>query len=64
MPADARLALAKRLREFADRQLALSQQRQRPEPGLLTRRPERGDDAIRVAQLRDRLSWRYKHIFI
>ena len=47
MPAHARLALIQRLRQFADRQLALGEQRQRAQPGLLAGRPQRANDAAR-----------------
>ena len=40
MPADARLALAQRLRQFAHRQFSLRQQRQRTQPRGLARRAQ------------------------
>jgi hypothetical protein len=64
MPAHAWLALAQSLRQLTDREFSLSEQRQNPQPRLLSRRPQRRNDPIRVTQLRNRLSWRYKHIFM
>jgi hypothetical protein len=64
MPADARLTLIERLRQFPDRQFAFRQQGESAQTRLLSGGLERADHTARLAALVDRQGWRYKHIFI